>query len=190
MAGHSKWANIKNRKGAQDAKRGKIFSQVSKLIKAAVKEGGSGDPQFNPGLRTALDKAKAANMPKDKIQKAIDRGLGKTASGASIQEVVYEGYGPNGVGVIAVAMTDNVQRTASDVKFIFSRNNASLGGPNSVMFMFERNQEGEYQPTMPIEVDQPTRDQVEKLVDELRENEDIEDVYTTLMPDEAAQDAE
>jgi YebC/PmpR family DNA-binding regulatory protein len=178
MAGHSKWANIKNRKGAQDSKRGKIFGQVSKLIRIAVKEGNSGDPKFNPALRVVLDKARAANMPKDKIQKAIDRGLGKTASGAVIQEIVYEGYGPGGVGVIVVAMTDNTQRTASEVKSAFSKAGGSLGGPNAAMFMFSRNQEGEYVPTMPTKVeDEQIREQLNGLVESLQESDDVEDVY-------------
>ena len=180
MAGHSKWANIKNRKGAQDSKRGKIFGQVSKLIRIAVKEGGSSDPKFNPGLRVALDKARAANMPKDKIQKAIDRGLGKSSSGAVIQEITYEGYGPGGVGVIVIAMTDNTQRTASEVKSAFSKAGGSLGGPNAAMFMFTRNQEGEYVPTMPIKIeDDQLQQQLENLVENLLESDDVEDVYIT-----------
>lgn len=178
MAGHSKWANIKNRKGAQDAKRGKLFGQVAKLIRIAVKEGGSDDPKFNPGLRVALDKARAANMPKEKIQKAIDRGLGKSASGAVIQEIVYEGYGPQGVGVIVVAQTDNTQRTASEVKNAFSKAGGSLGGPNSAMFMFSRNEQGEYVPTMPMKIDdQSVISQLDDLVEQLLECEDVEDVY-------------
>lgn len=180
MSGHSKWSTIKHKKGAADAKRGKLFSLVAKQIRAATKAGNSGDPQFNPTLRTALEKARAANMPKDKIQKAIDKGLGKGSTGQQIHEIVYEGYGPHGVGIIAVAFTDNVQRTASEVKFIFSRHGGSLGGPNSVTFMFQRSPEGEYRPTMPMTLEPTGQEQVQELVDALLENEDIDDVYTAV----------
>lgn len=177
MAGHSKWNNIKNRKGAQDTKRAKVFGQVSKLIRIAVKEGGSGDPKFNPGLRVVLDKARAANMPTANIDRAIQRGLGKSASGASIQEIVYEGFGPGGVAVLAVGLTDNPNRTASEVKYAFSRNNGSLGGPGSAMYMFKRDNDGGYVCTMPLEVDDSNTGSLLNLVDALRELDDIEDVY-------------
>lgn len=177
MAGHSKWNNIKNRKGAQDKARAKVFSQISKLIRIAVKEGGGGDPQMNPSLRVALDKARAANMPKVNIDRAIERGLGKSSSGATIQEIVYEGFGPGGVAILAVGMTDNPNRTASEVKFAFSRNGGSLGGPGSAMYMFQRDKEGGYECTMPLEVDEQTVGQLQTLVDKLRESDDIEDVY-------------
>lgn len=178
MAGHSKWNNIKNRKGAVDAKRGKVFSQISKLIRIAVREGNSDDPKFNPALRTVLDKARAANMPKTNIQKAIERGLGKTSSGATIQEITYEGFGAGGVAIIVVAMTDNPNRTAAEVKFAFSRNGGSLGGPGSAMYMFKRNNEGGYDCTMPMEVsDKQTLSSLKNLVEKLRESEDVEDIY-------------
>lgn len=178
MAGHSKWNNIKNRKGAQDAAKGKVFGEVAKLIRIAVKEGGSDDPKFNAGLRVALDKARSANMPKEKIQKAIERGMGKSASGASIQEIIYEGFGPGGVAMIVVALTDNVNRTAGDMKFAFSRNNGSMGGPGSAMYMFQRAQDGGYEATMKIDIeDNATKLQLQKLVDAIREIEDVEDVY-------------
>lgn len=177
MAGHSKWNNIKNRKGAVDAKRAKIFGQISKLIRIAVKEGGSGDPKFNPGLRVVLDKAKAANMPNTNIDRAIQRGLGKSASGASIQEIVYEGFGPGGVAMLVVALTDNPNRTASEVKYAFSRGGGSLGGPGSAMYMFKRDQDGGYVCTMPLEVDETTASQLLDLIDKLRESDDVEDIY-------------
>lgn len=178
MAGHSKWNNIKNRKGAVDAKRGKIFTQLSKQIKTAVKEGGSGDPQSNAGLRLAMDKARLANMPKEKIQKAIDRGLGKSKSGARLQEIIYEGYGPGGVGFLITAVTDNANRTSSEIKFIFSRSGGSLGGPGSVAYMFERNQEGEYETTMSMQIEnEKDQEELQKMIDTLRENDDVEDVY-------------
>lgn len=178
MAGHSKWNNIKHRKGAMDAKRSKLFSQVSKMIKIAVKENGSADPGSNPGLRVALDKAKEANMPKDKIQKAIDRGLGKTASGVQMTEIVYEGFGPQGIGMMVVTVTDNKQRTSSEVRHAFTRAGGSLGSPNSVSYLFERDQAGEYQSSMPQDItDAVTISQVEGLVETLRSLDDVEDVY-------------
>lgn len=177
MAGHSKWHNIKNRKGAVDAQRGRAFSQLSKLIKSTVKEGKSGDPKFNPSLRLVLEKAKAINMPKENIQRAIDRGLGKGKSGV-IQEIIYEGYADGGVGLIIVAQTDNPQRTAGEVRSILSKAGGSLGGPGSVMFMFERQGE-EYQPAIPMEItDTQQIIQLEELIETIRGDEDIEDVYT------------
>jgi len=177
MAGHSKWHNIQQRKGAQDVKRAKSFGQISKLIRIAVKQGGSGDPKFNPSLRVLLDKARAANMPMTNIDRAIQRGLGKSATGASIQEIVYEGFGPGGVAILAVAQTDNPNRTAGEVKFAFSRGNGSLGSPGSAMYMFKRDNDGSYVCTMPLEVDESTSGKVLDLVNSLRELDDVEEVY-------------
>lgn len=186
MSGHNKWSTIKNRKGAVDAKRSKAFTQVAKIIKSAVREGGA-DPKFNPTLRTALEKARAVNMPKDKIQKAIDRGTGRTASGVTIQEIVYEGYGPGGVGMIVIAQTDNTQRTSSTVKNAFNKAGGSLGGPGSVMFLFQRSGD-EYVPTMPMTLeDQQLINQLESLVEQLGEDDDIEDIFlaATWLSDQA-----
>jgi YebC/PmpR family DNA-binding regulatory protein len=183
MAGHSKWNNIKNRKGAVDAQRGKVFGQVAKLIRIAVKEGASADPKFNPGLRVVLDKARAANMPKEKIQKAVERGLGKSNSGASIQEIIYEGFGPAGVPLLIVAHTDNAVRTSAEMKFILSRNLGSLGSPGSAQYMFERKGE-EFIPTMLMPAEGEQLQQVADLVAALRENEDVEEVfYAVELPD-------
>lgn len=178
MAGHSKWNNIKNKKGAADEKKGKLFSQYSRLIKSAVQEGGSGDPQSNASLRLIMDKARLANMPKEKIQKAVDRGLGKSKSGAIFHEIAYEGFGPQGVAFIVTAITDNPNRTSGEMKFIFSRAAGSLAGPGSVSYLFTRSQAGEYTPNMPMPItEQEHQEQLEKLIDTLRENEDVEDVY-------------
>lgn len=186
MAGHSKWHNIKNRKGALDAKRGKIFGEASKAIRIAVREGKSDDPKFNPTLRTALEKARSANMPKENIQKAIERGMGKSATGAMIQEVAYEGFGPGGIAIIAVAHTDNANRTSSEIKYAFSRNYGSLGGPGSAMYLFKRAQDGGYEPTMLMDMpDTQTAAQLRQLVDALREVDDVEDVYfATVLAEE------
>ena len=185
MAGHSKWNNIKNRKGAQDQQRAKIFGNISKLIRIAVREGASGDPKFNPGLRVILEKARAANMPSGNIDRAIQRGLGKSATGATIQEIVYEGFGPGGVAILAVGLTDNPNRTASEVKFAFSRNGGSLGSPGSAMYMFKRDAQGGYTCTMPLDIDEKTAESVLELADSLRALDDIEDVYLAADIDEA-----
>ncbi len=136
MAGHSKWANIKHRKGAQDAKRGKIFTKLIKEITVAAKIGG-GDPAANPRLRTAVDKAKSENMPKDTIERAIKKGTGDL-DGVEYEEGTFEGYGPGGVAVIVEFMTDNRTRTVADVRHIFSKHNGNLGVSGSVSFLFDR----------------------------------------------------
>ncbi len=136
MAGHSKWANIKHRKGAQDAKRGKVFTKLIKEITVAAKLGG-GDLEINPRLRTAVDKAKAGNMPKDTIERAIKKGSGDL-DGVNYEEGTFEGYGPGGAAVIVEFMTDNRTRTVADVRFIFNKHNGSLGVNGSVAFLFDR----------------------------------------------------
>lgn len=177
MSGHSKWNNIKQRKGAADAQKAKVFSYMAKAIRIAVKEGKSGDPKFNPTLRLAVDKARAANMTKDKIQRAIDAGLGKR-DGKTISEIVYEGYGPGGVGLLIVAMTDNPQRTSAELRSTLSKAGGSLGSPGSVQFLFTREADGNYMPQMPFEVNDPaTAAQLTDLVADLRDNEDVDDVY-------------
>ena len=136
MAGHSKWHNIQRRKGAQDAKRGKIFMRHAKFIYTEAKQGG-GDPDMNPALRTAIDKAKADNMPNDNIERAIKKATG-TLDGASYEEMDYEGYGPGGIAVIVHVSTDNKNRTASDVRHAFSKFGGNLGESGCVSFMFDR----------------------------------------------------
>ena len=136
MAGHSKWANIKHRKGAQDAKRGKAFTKIIKEITVATRIGG-GDPDGNPRLRAALDKARQANMPRDNIDRAIKKGLGDL-DGVNYEEGIFEGYGPGGVAVIVEFMTDNRTRTVADVRHTFTKYGGNLGVSGSVAFLFER----------------------------------------------------
>jgi len=136
MAGHSKWANIKHRKGAQDAKRGKVFTKLIKEITVAAKIGG-GDADANPRLRTAIDKAKSENMPKDTIERAVKKGTGDV-DGVNYEEGTFEGYGPGGVAVLVEFMTDNRTRTVADVRHIFNKHNGSLGVSGSVGFLFDR----------------------------------------------------
>ncbi|HLR54524.1 MAG TPA: YebC/PmpR family DNA-binding transcriptional regulator [Pseudogracilibacillus sp.] len=136
MAGHSKWHNIQRRKGAQDAKRGKIFMRHAKFIYTEAKQGG-GDPDMNPGLRTAIEKAKQDNMPNDNIERAIKKATG-TLDGANFEELDYEGYGPGGTAVIVHVLTDNKNRTASEVRHAFSKYGGNLGETGCVSFMFDR----------------------------------------------------
>lgn len=136
MAGHSKWKNIQKRKNAQDAKKGKIFMRHQKDLYTAAKQGG-GDPDTNPSLRLAVDKAKGDNMPNDNIDRAIKKATG-TSDGASFEELTYEGYGPGGVAVIVQVLTDNKNRTASEVRHAFKKNDGNLGENGSVSFMFDR----------------------------------------------------
>ena len=137
MAGHSKWANIKHRKAAQDKKRGKIFTKLIREITVAARGGGGGDLESNPRLRLAVDKALAANMTKDTIDRAIRRGTGE-GDDANYEEIRYEGYGPGGTAVMVDCMTDNRKRTVSDVRHAFSRCGGNLGTDGSVAYMFNK----------------------------------------------------
>lgn len=136
MSGHSKWSTIKRKKGAADAKRGKLFSSISKEISAAARIGGT-DPQFNTRLRLAIQNAKQANMPNDKVKGAIERAAGAN-SGEGLEEIVYEGYGPGGMAVILDLMTDNKNRTSSEIRRIFSRVGGNLGEHGCVAWNFEK----------------------------------------------------
>lgn len=136
MAGHSKWANIQHRKGRQDAKKGQIFTKLGRAISVAAKEGGD-DPTANSALRDAIAKAKAQNMPNNTIERAIKRGTGELG-GVDYQKVIYEGYGPGGVAVIAEALTENRNRTAGDVRHAFDKNGGNLGTTGCVAYLFEK----------------------------------------------------
>jgi YebC/PmpR family DNA-binding regulatory protein len=135
MSGHNKWSSIKHRKGAVDAKRGKIFTKLIKEITVAARQGG-GDADANPRLRTAIAAAKAVNMPKDNIERSIKRGTGEL-EGVSYEELVYEGYGPGGVAVMVDILTDNRNRTAAEIRHIFSKGNGNLGESGCVSWMFD-----------------------------------------------------
>jgi YebC/PmpR family DNA-binding regulatory protein len=137
LSGHSKWSSIKHKKGAADAKRGKLFSKLSRAIVVAAKEGGP-DPANNLALQNAIEKARSYSMPKDNIERAIAKGAGEGTDGAAFETVVYEGYGPEGVAVIVEALTDNRNRTASDVRHAFSKHGGSLGTTGAVAWQFER----------------------------------------------------
>ncbi|CAB4699766.1 MAG: YebC/PmpR family DNA-binding transcriptional regulator [Actinobacteria bacterium] len=136
MSGHSKWSSIKHKKGAADAKRGKLFSKLSRAIIVAAKDGG-GDPSNNLSLQNAIEKAKSYSMPKDNIERAIAKGAGDGDT-SSYEEIVYEGYGPDGVAVIVEALTDNKNRTAADVRHMFAKHGGNLGATGAVAWQFER----------------------------------------------------
>ena len=137
MSGHSKWSTIKRQKGANDAKKGAVFTRLANAIMIAVKEGGSGDPDTNFKLRLVLDQAKAVNFPKENISRAIDKALGK-GGGPAMEAVIYEGFAPHGVAIVVEAITDNRNRTASEVKSTIEKSGGSLGGPGSTQWMFEK----------------------------------------------------
>ena len=137
MSGHSKWSSIKHKKGAADAKRGKLFSKLSRAIIVAAKEGGP-DPAANLALANAVEKARSYSMPKENIERAIARGAGTGADAQAFEQVTYEGYAANGVAVIVEALTDNRNRTASEVRHVFSKNDGNLGAAGAVAWLFER----------------------------------------------------
>jgi YebC/PmpR family DNA-binding regulatory protein len=137
MAGHSKWAQIKHKKKAVDAKRGQLFTKLARAIQVAARDGGA-DPAGNPALAHAIQKAKDARVPKDNIERAIAKGTGADSDSQAIETVLYEGYGPGGVAILVEALTDNRNRTGSEVRHIFSRHGGNLGEPGSVAWIFEK----------------------------------------------------
>jgi YebC/PmpR family DNA-binding regulatory protein len=137
MAGHSKWAQIKHKKATVDARRGQLFTKLARAITVAARDGG-GDPDGNAALANAIEKAKSLRMPKDNIERAIAKGTGAGSDAAAIESVVYEGYGPGGVAILIECLTDNRNRTAAEIRHLFTRADASLGEPGSVAWMFEK----------------------------------------------------
>ena len=137
MSGHSKWSSIKHKKGAADAKRGQLFSKLSRAIIVAAKEGGP-DPAGNLALQNAIEKARSYSMPKDNIERAIARGSGADSEATTFEQIVYEGYGPNGIALLVEALTDNRNRTAADVRHLFAKHDGNLGGAGAVAWLFER----------------------------------------------------
>jgi YebC/PmpR family DNA-binding regulatory protein len=182
MSGHSKWATIKHKKGALDAKRGKVFTRLIKEITIAAKAGG-GDPDGNPRLRTAILAAKAENMPAENIKRAVQRGTGEL-EGVNYEEISFEGYGPGGVAIIVDVLTDNRNRAVSEVRFAFSKNGGNLGETGSVRFMFSK------KGVIAIEKDAATEDQLMNIVLE-HGGEDLNDEGDTweILTDPAAYEA-
>lgn len=170
MSGHSKWSKVKRQKEVTDVKKGKAFSQVARLITMAVREGKSGDINENPHLRLALEKAREANVPKENVQRAIDRGLGK-GSGGILYDFVVEGYGPSGIAVIVTGITDNQNRTKSEIRTMFERHGGNVGEPGSVSYIFAAGE-----PSYTIPVAGSDAEMVRRLIDVLDEYEDVESV--------------
>lgn len=181
MSGHSKWSTIKRQKGAADARRGNIFTKLSNSIAIAVREGGGGDPDSNFKLRLVVEKAKEANMPKDNIQRSIDRGLGK-GEGAALESAVFEGFGPNGAAVIVETITDNTTRTASELRNVFEKSGGRLAGPGSVAYMFSRLGEIELSKSSKnsdlVTMDSVFEKAVEAGAEDVEENPDSFSVFT------------
>lgn len=187
MSGHSKWHNIQGRKNAQDAKRGKVFQKLSREIYMAAKSGGP-DPSGNPTLRMVMDKARAANMPKTNIERAIKKAEGN--SDEHYDEITYEGYAPGGVAVLVEALTDNKNRTASDVRVAFTRNRGSLGATGSVAYMFDR--KGYIvidRSTTDADEDQVLLDVMDAGGDDLETSDDAFEIYTDPKQFTAVRDA-
>ena len=179
MAGHSKWANIKHRKGRQDAKRGKIFSRLIRELTVASRLGGP-VAEDNPRLRTALDKALSANMPKDTIERAIQRGSG-SAEGDDLEETTFEGYGPGGVAIIVESMTDNNNRTVAEVRHTFSKAGGNLGTDGSVSYLFVK--KGLIQLSNNTSLEQVLEVAIEAGAEDIEENSDQSITISTLPED-------
>ena len=176
MSGHSKWHNIQGRKNAQDAKGGKIFRKISRDLYMAAKSGGP-DPDANPQLRLVMEKARAANMPKDNIKRALDKATG--ANGANYEEITYEGYGPAGVAILVHALTDNRNRTASAVRTDFNRNGGNLGETGSVSFMFDRKGYiAIVREDLDVDEDQMFEDVIEAGAEDLQTSDEVFEIYT------------
>ena len=177
MSGHSHWAGIKHKKAINDARRGKLFSKLGKAISVATREKG-GDPAMNLGLRAAIDAAGEANMPKDNIERAIKRGTGELG-GATLEEIILEAYTAEGVALIIEAITDNKNRTFSEIKKILSDRGAKLAGEGSARWMFEKTRDG-WAPKTAMEIDDEQKVTIEKLFEALDENDDVQDIYSNL----------
>lgn len=173
MSGHSKWSTIKHQKAIEDNKRGAVFTKIAKKIHIAVQKGGSGDINGNPFLRACVDEARAVNMPMENINRAIEKGLG--VGGASkAEEVVYEAYSREGVGILITAVSDNRNRTASELNSVLNKHEAKLGGPGSVSYMKS------ISPVPMISLDGESKLKVEELLETLSDLDDVVDVWSNL----------
>ncbi len=187
MAGHSKWNNIKNKKGKEDAKKGKVFTKMARYITVAVREGGD-DPEYNAPLKNAIEKAKAENMPNDNIDRAIKKGMGDL-DGADFEEIIYEGYGPSGVAVYVEALTDNRNRTASDVRHAFDKYGGNLGSTGCVGFMFDRKGLIVIEKTDDIDEEEMMMNAIEAGAEDISVEEDVFEIITSLEDLNAVRDA-
>ncbi len=171
MSGHNKWSQIKNQKGATDKKRGQLFSKILKAISIAAKT--EANPQFNPRLRSAMEKAKEFNVPQDNIERAIS----KASEAKNLEDMVIEAYGPEGVALIIEAITDNTNRTVAEIKHVLTENNAKIANPGSVLWSFEKANNG-WQAKFPQAISEAGKEQVSRLVEALEEHDDVQNVIT------------
>src|SRR3990167_5843814 len=172
MAGHSKWAKLKHTKGKTDAQKAKLFSKLVKIIGVELKKA-KGD-KTAPGVRAAVEKATAANMPKDNIERALSKN-----DGAELESVTYEAYGPGGTALVIEAYTDNRNRTVQELKHLLSLNGGTLANPGAAMWAFSKNTEGKLEPLSPIELTDADNQKVANLMDALEEHDDVNEVYTS-----------
>ncbi len=173
MSGHNKWSKIKHKKGASDAQRSRLFSKHSTLITMEVKK--SGGDKNSASVQTLIERAKKDSMPKDVIERALAKGSG--AGGSALEEVMYEGYGPGGVAILIEAVTDNNNRTAPEIRHVFSKAGLELGTPGSAMWAFSKTTEG-YVPNMPMELDDETGEKLAEFIEKIEEQSDVTNVYT------------
>ncbi len=175
MAGHNKWSKIKRQKAAEDAKRSRIFSKLSKKLSVAAREVG-GEPEMNPKLSMLIDKAKDANMPKDNIEKAIKKGTGELKGAEDFEEAVYEGYAPFGVALVVKTITDNKNRTVAEIRNILEKGEGSLGTLGSASYIFDK----EMVPSFEVPLDEDQYEKVSLLVEELEDHDDVVEVYANF----------
>lgn len=174
MSGHNKWSKIKHKKAATDAQKSKVFSKHSALI-AMESRKANGDVH-SPGLAAAIERAKKDSMPKDNIERAVQKGSG--AGGSALEEVMFEGYGPGGVAMLIQAVTDNNNRTAAEVRATFSKSGLEMGTPGSAAWAFVK-KDGEYTPTTPMDLDDVTGEKLAEFIEKLEDLDDVTNVYTT-----------
>jgi len=173
MSGHNKWSKIKHKKGATDAARSKVFSKHSRLITMEVKKANGDKTASN--VTASVERAKKDSMPKDAIERALAKGSGEGAN--AMEEIMYEGYGPGGVPLLIMTVTDNNNRTAPEIRHIFSKAGLDLGVPGSAMWAFTKT-DGEYVPNTPVEIDDATGEKLAEFIEKLEEQDDVTDVYT------------
>ncbi len=173
MSGHSKWSTIKHQKAIEDNKRGAVFTKIAKKIHIAVKKGGSGDINGNPFLRACVDEARAVNMPMENIKRAIEKGLGVGGENIS-EEVVYEAYSRDGVGILVTAVSDNRNRTAAEINSVLNKHEAKMGGPGSVSYMKS------ISPIPMIKLDEESKIRTEELLEALSDLDDVVDIWSNF----------
>lgn len=179
MSGHSKWAQIKHKKAATDAKKSKEFAKITHLITIAARK--DGNPEANPGLREAIAKAREVNMPSDSIQKAIKRGTREFNEGAALEEVLYEAFGPGGTAILVESITDNKNRTLGEIRHIFSKYEVKLADAGSVLWAFSRDASGNWQAKHTIQLQEEDKEKLKNLLRELEDQENTQKITTNTV---------